>query len=136
MNKKPIIIGVGVLGLAALGYYAYMRSQTTVYNPQALLPGAPAAKPGQIQQASGYPDKASLLRIAQASGWPGDIFNALNATYNQATGTGNHGDWKIQVISINPITLQFRKGATEQFKLTEGKATGFKGLGNINSLAI
>lgn len=132
MNTKKIIAGVvGVLGLSALGYYVYSKSKSSAnINVTSLLPSGQSTSylPGTNQATtSGFPDKSTLLRVAQESGWPAGIFNAINSTYNVASGTANDGDWKMTVIGVNPLVTQWRKGATEQFKLSEGKAASFKG---------
>lgn len=122
MNTKKIIIGgVGLAGLAALAFYFYQRSQGAAVNVSDGV--SYNATTGQQVSANAYPNKATVLRVAQEN-WP-DYFNDLNTSYNPQDGTATHGDWKIKVVGNSPLTLQFNKGATETFKLKQGSGTAF-----------
>lgn len=127
MNKKAAVIGLGVLGVGALGYYAYMRSRGQV-SPQFIAQSTVDSKPlTLLPTQSSFPDKATLLRAVQANRWHSDYFNAINTTYNQQTGQARHGDWLMQVIGVNPIAIKFNKGA-ETFTLT----STVNGLGSLS----
>lgn len=62
-----------------------------------------------------FPTKAQIVAAGQNAGWPSDNIAAIQATYDQTTGTGNEGDWKFAVSSLNPLAITFFKGSGEKF---------------------
>jgi len=126
MNRKAVIIIIAVLIMVGLGAGVWFF----MFKPEEQQPATSAAGPGNtpagfpagapqfqtIASSNSLPDKATLLRAAQISGWDSAYVNAIVNSYNQANGQARHGDWLMQVINNNPITIRFTKGK-EMFTL-------------------
>lgn len=75
------------------------------------------------QGAQYYPSITELLAPVYSGSRDGhdagkDERDAMQKTYNQATGMGSQGDWKFAVTSTNPIIMDWFKGDSEHFTLT------------------
>jgi LPXTG-motif cell wall-anchored protein len=62
-----------------------------------------------------YPTKAEMTLAAFAGGWESHFTNAIQAGYDETTGTwsSTSDDWKGMVVNDAPITAKVYKGASE-----------------------
>jgi len=125
MNRKAVIIIIAVLIMVGLGagvWFFMFKPQPLPATTSTAGPVDTAGFPSAATQyqtvasSNSLPDKATLLRAAQISGWDSAYVNAIVNSYNQANGQARHGDWLMQVINNNPITIRFTKGK-EMFTL-------------------
>jgi len=83
-----------------------------------------------------YPTKAEMLAAAADGGWNAGQTQAIRDTYSQADGTITQGDWHARVISINPIKVEWFKGANEHgitdSHIVSAQAAAFNAKGSNN----
>jgi cell division protein FtsB len=143
IKTGAISAGSGV-ALAALAYWLYTQSQKTEVLSQQ---GQQVLKQAEVAinttNQSQFPTKAQMIAAMQWYGTNdnknriflagGEYQNAINATYNEKTGTFNRGDWVGTIVSSNPVKIKNTKGGevfyleTTYFLSKNRGVNGFRG---------